>query len=133
MTASVAPRTVDAFTVTFGIAPNAPATAADYDLVGTLAFAALSATPTGTVTVTANNNRVDRPDKTVAVTATSSESYFRATDAVTLTLEDEDAAPAPVLEVSVSPIAEDAGASIRHGDHGRGLHLPRGYDRHRCP
>ena len=124
VTASVAPRTVDAFTVTFGIAPNAPATAADYDLVGTLAFAALSATPTGTVTVTANNNRVDRPDKTVAVTATSSESYFRATDAVTLTLEDEDAAPAPVLEVSVSPIAEDAGASTVTVTTGEGSTFP---------
>ena len=124
VTASVAPRTVDAFTVTFGIAPNAPATAADYDLVGTLAFAALSATPTGTVTVTANNNRVDRPDKTVAVTATSSESYFRATDAVTLTLEDEDAAPAPVLEVSVSPIAEDAGASTVTVTTGAGSTFP---------
>ena len=124
VTASVAPRTVDAFTVTFGIAPNAPATAADYELVGTLAFAALSATPTGTVTVTANNNRVDRPDKTVAVTATSSESYFRATDAVTLTLEDEDAAPAPVLEVSVSPIAEDAGASTVTVTTGAGSTFP---------
>ena len=124
VTASLAPRTVDAFTVTFGIAPNAPATAADYDLVGTLAFAALSATPTGTVTVTANNNRVDRPDKTVAVTATSSESYFRATDAVTLTLEDEDAAPAPVLEVSVSPIAEDAGASTVTVTTGEGSTFP---------
>ena len=124
VTASVAPRTVDAFTVTFGIAPNAPATAADYDLVGTLAFAALSATPTGTVTVTANNNRVDRPDKTVAVTATSSESYFRATDAVTLTLEDEDAAPAPVLEVSVSPIAENAGAATVTVTTGAGSTFP---------
>ena len=124
VTASVAPRTVDAFTVTFGIAPNAPATAADYELVGTLAFAALSATPTGTVTVTANNNRVDRPDKTVAVTATSSESYFRATDAVTLTLEDEDAAPAPVLEVSVSPIAENAGASTVTVTTGAGSTFP---------
>ena len=124
VTASVAPRTVDAFTVTFSVAPNAPATAADYDLVGTLAFAALSATPTGTVTVTANNNRVDRPDKTVAVTATSSESYFRATDAVTLTFEDEDAAPAPVLEVSVSPIAEDAGASTVTVTTGEGSTFP---------
>ena len=124
VTASVAPRTVDAFTVTFDVTPNAPATAADYELVGTLAFAALSATPTGTVTVTANNNRVDRPDKTVAVTATSSESYFRATDAVTLTLEDEDAAPAPVLEVSVSPIAEDAGASTVTVTTGAGSTFP---------
>ena len=124
VTASVAPRTVDAFTVTFGIAPNAPATSADYELVGTLAFAALSATPTGTVTITANNNRVDRPDKTVAVTATSSESYFRATDAVTLTFEDEDAAPAPVLEVSVSPIAENAGASTVTVTTGAGSTFP---------
>ena len=34
VTASVLPRTVDAFTVTFAVTPNAPATAADYDLTG---------------------------------------------------------------------------------------------------
>ena len=34
VTASVAPRTVDAFTVSFSITPTAPATAADYDLEG---------------------------------------------------------------------------------------------------
>ena len=109
--ASVSPRTVDAFTVTFAVTPNAPATAVDYDLTGTLSFAALSASPTGTVTITANDNRVDRPDKTVSVTGTSSESYFRPTDAVTLTIEDEDAPPAPVLEVSDASIAENAGTS----------------------
>ena len=111
VTASVSPRTVDAFTVSFAATPTAPATAADYGLTGTLAFAALSATPTGTVTITANNNRVDRPDKSVAVTATSSQSYFRATDAVALTIEDEDAAPAPVLQVSDASIAENAGVA----------------------
>ena len=111
VTASVSPRTVDAFTVSFAATPTAPATAADYGLTGTLSFAALSATPTGTVTITANNNRVDRPDKTVSVSATSSQSYFRATDAVELTIEDEDAAPAPVLQVSMASIAENAGTS----------------------
>ena len=111
VTASVSPRTVDAFTATFAATPDAPATAADYDLTGTVSFAALSATPTGTVTITANNNRVDRPDKSVSVTATGSQSYFRATDAATLTIEDEDAAPAPVLEVSDASIAENAGVA----------------------
>ena len=111
VSASVAPRTVDAFTATFSIAPDAPATAADYGLTGTLSFAALSATPTGTVTIEANNNRVDRPNMTVQVTATSSRSYFRATDAVTLTLEDDDAAPVLAVTVSEASIAENAGAS----------------------
>ena len=111
VTASVAPRTVDAFTVTFRIDPTAPATDADYNLSGTLSFAALSDSPTGTVTIAANDNRVDRPDKTVSVTGTSSQSYFRAAEAVTLTIEDEDAPPAPVLEVSPSSIGENAGTS----------------------
>ena len=111
VTASVSPRTVDAFTVSFAATPDAPATAADYGLTGTLSFAALSATPTGTVTITANNNRVDRPDKSVSVSATGSQSYFRATDAVELTIEDEDAAPAPVLQVSDASIAENAGVA----------------------
>ena len=111
VTASVSPRTVDAFTVSFAATPDAPATAADYGLTGTLSFAALSATPTGTVTITANNNRVDRPDKSVSVTATGSQSYFRATEAVALTIGDEDAAPAPVLQVGDASIAENAGVS----------------------
>ena len=111
VTASVSPRTVDAFTVSFAATPTAPATAADYGLTGTLSFAALSATPTGTVTITANNNRVDRPDKSVSVTATGSQSYFRATEAVALTIGDEDAAPAPVLQVGDASIAENAGVS----------------------
>ena len=111
VTASVSPRTVDAFAVTFAVTPNAPATAADYDLTGELAFAALSATPTGTVTITANNNRVDRPDKTVSVIGTSSQSYFRPIEAVTLTIEDEDDPPAPVLEVTAADIAENGGES----------------------
>ena len=111
VTASVSPRTVDAFTVSFAATPTAPATAADYGLTGTLSFAALSATPTGTVTITANNNRVDRPDKSVSVTATSSQSYFRATEAVALTIGDEDAAPAPVLQVGDASIAENAGVA----------------------
>ena len=110
VTASVAPRTVDPFTVSFSITPTAPATAADYDLEGTLEFAALAATPTGTVSITANDNRVDRSDKTVSVTGASSRAYFRATDAVTLTLEDDDPAPAPV--VGTSPIAEAGGESV---------------------
>ena len=112
VTASVAPRIADAFTVTFGIDPTAPATAADYDLSGTLSFAALSDSPTGTVTIAANDNRVDRSDKTVSVTGRSSRSYFRATEAVTLTIEDDDAPPVPVLEVSTSSIAENGGTSI---------------------
>ena len=111
VTASVSPRTVDAFTVSFAATPTAPATAADYGLTGTLSFAALSATPTGTVTITANNNRVDRPDKSVSVTATGSQSYFRATEAVALTIGDEDAAPAPVLEVGDASISENAGVA----------------------
>ena len=80
-------------------------------MTGSLSFAALSATPTGTVTITANNNRVDRPDKTVSVSATGSQSYFRATEAVALTIGDEDAAPAPVLEVGDASISENAGVS----------------------
>ena len=124
VTASVAPRTVDAFTVTFAATPGAPATAADYDLAGTLGFAALSASPTGTVTITTNNNRVDRPDKTVSVTGTSSQTYFRATDAVTLTIEDEDAAPAPVLEVGAASIAENGGGSTVTVTTGNGSTFP---------
>ena len=124
VTAGVSPRTVDAFTVSFAVTPSAPATAADYDLAGTLAFAALSATPTGTVTITTNNNRVDRPDKTVSVTGTGSEGYFRATDAVTLTIADEDAAPAPVLEVGSTAIAENAGASTVTVTTGTGSTFP---------
>ena len=125
VTARVAPRTVDAFTVDFSVSPDAPATSADYTLAGTLSFDALSATSTGgTVSITAHDNRVDRPDKTVRVTGVSSRTYFRATDAVTLTIEDEDAAPAPVVRVAGSPMAENAGEATVEVSTGDGSTYP---------
>ena len=124
VTARVEPRTVDAFTVDLTTTPNAPATAADYTLAGSISFVALSATSTGTATITAHDNRVDRPDKTVGVTATSSLTYFQATEALTLTLEDEDAAPAPVVRITGSPLAENGGQATIEVTTGTGSTFP---------
>ena len=54
--------------VTVSAEPTAPATAADFTLSGeTLTFPAGDKTSTGTVTLTAENNDLDTPDKTVTV------------------------------------------------------------------
>ena len=113
VTASVSPRTVDAFTADVSITPLQHATSADYTLTGlTLSFAALATDSTGTVTITANDNRVDQPDKAVRVDATSSLAYFRTNpDPFHLVIEDDDAPPAPILQVTGSPFGENGGVA----------------------
>ena len=112
VTALVSPRTVDAFTADVSIAPIAPATSADYTQTGvTLSFAALAADSTGTVTITANDNRVDQPDKVVSVRINKPLAYFRVNEPDHLTLEDDDAPPAPVLQVTDAPFDENGGVA----------------------
>ena len=66
----------------------------------------------GVVTVTANDNAKDEPDKEVTVSATvSGASGVAAPAAATLTIADDDAAPAATLAVADSAIAEDGGTT----------------------
>ena len=64
------------------------------------------------VTVTANDNAKDEPDKSVTVSATvSGASGVAAPAAATLTIADDDAAPAATLAVADSAIAENGGTT----------------------
>ena len=67
---------------------------------------------TGTVTITANNNDADTPNKTVRVHGTADNSHG-VTDPndKELTITDDDAAPVMTLEVNPTVIAEAAGNS----------------------
>ena len=64
------------------------------------------------MTVTANGNTVDSPDKSVTVSGTvSGGNNVAAPPDVTLTLTDDDAAPGVTLSLSPSSISEDGGVS----------------------
>ena len=68
VTATASPASAEAFTVTVSAAAVDPAVAGDFTLGGaTLSFAADATTSTGEVTITAVDNDVDAPDKTVTV------------------------------------------------------------------
>ena len=102
-------------TVTITGTPVDPAAEADFTLSAnkTLTITAGQTSSTGTVRITANNNDVDTPDKTVRVSGSAGNSQGVVTDPadVTLTITDDDAAPVMTLEVSPAVIAEAAGSS----------------------
>ena len=96
VTATLSGTSSEAVTVTVGAAAVAPAVSGDFALSSdeTLTIAAGSTTSTGVVTVTANGNAVDSPDKSVTVSGTvSGTSGVAAPSSVTLTITDDDDAP----------------------------------------
>ncbi len=112
VTATVPTASDTPFTVTVSAAPDSPAVDADFSLStnGILSFAANATESTGTVTITAVNNSVDTPDKTIQVKGElSSGADLRAPEDVALTITDDDAAPELTLSVSPATIAEDGG------------------------
>ena len=81
--------------ITVSASPQAPATAADFDLSTntTLAIAAGQTTSTGVVTITANDNHVKAPDKTITVQGTAANQQGVTDPAdLTLTITDDDVA-----------------------------------------
>ena len=98
-----------ATTVTVTVTPVTPAVAGDYTLSGTaLTIAAGETTSTGEVTVTAVDNDVDAPDKTVTVSATVANTLgVTAPQAVALTIIDDDL---PVATVAAEAPAVTEGA-----------------------
>ena len=93
VTASLSGASSAAVTVTVSAAPVSPAVAGDYTLAGTsLTIAAGATGSTGTVTITANDDAVDAPDKAVTVSASVSGGHGVAAPAdQTLTIEDDEA------------------------------------------
>ena len=96
-------------TVTVSATAVTPAVAGDFTLSAnkTLMVEAGQATSTETVTITANNNDVDAPNKTVMVmgTATNSTGVTGPSD-VTLTIRDDDATPV-ITTAALIPVAEN--------------------------
>ena len=81
-----------------------PAVAGDFTLAGaTLSFAADATGSTGEVTITAVDNDVDAPDKTLTVSATVSADGVTAPADATLTITDDDEAPAIQRGVEIDP------------------------------
>ena len=114
VTATLSGPSSAAVTVTVAAAAGAGAVAADFTLstATTLTFAANATTSAGLVTVTANGNAVDSPNKSVTVSGTAAGGNGVANPPnVTLTLADDDALPTVVLVLSASSILEAGGIS----------------------
>ncbi len=103
VTATLSGTSNQDLTLTVAAAPVSPAVGGDYALSDntTLTIAAGSTTSTGAVTITARDNEVDAPNKTVTVSATATGGNGVANPAnATLTITDDD-----LRGVSVSPVA----------------------------
>ncbi len=101
-------------TVTVSATAVSPAVSGDFRLSAnkTLTITAGQTTSTGTVTITANNNIVDTPNKTVRVsgTATNSAGVTGPSD-VTLTIIDDDDPPTVTLDLMPTSIGENGGST----------------------
>ena len=98
-------------TIMVTAATGTNAVAGDFALssANTLTIAAGSTTSTGTVTITAVNNALDEPDKSVTVSGTVSHNGVTRPTAKTLTITDDD--PAPMLSISSPSVSEgDSGS-----------------------
>ena len=120
VTANVSPASEESFSVTVSAVADAPAVAGDFELSGTvLRFAANASESTGEVTVTAVDNDVDTPNKTVTVSGTVSLTGIVDPSHVTLTIidDDDDEPPPPpepalvTLVLTPERIDENRGAS----------------------
>ena len=115
VTATLSGLSSAATEVTVAAAAVSPAVSGDFTLSSNkvLTIAAGATTSTGAVTITAVDNAVDAPDKTVTVSATASGGNGVADpSALTLTINDDDAAPTVTLALDPSSIAESGSGNI---------------------
>ena len=115
VTAALSGASSEAVTVTVTVSASAvsPAVAGDVTQSGaTLTISAGSTGSTGTVTITAVDNQVDAPDKSVTVSATVSGGLgVAAPSPQTLTITDDEATPTVSLTLTPSTIGENGGTS----------------------
>ena len=100
--------------VTVSAAPVAPASSSDYSLSANtvLTIAAGATTSSGAVTITANNNTVDAPNRTVTVSAAAvNDAGVTAPSGRTLIITDDEAAPTVTLALTPASIGEAGGVS----------------------
>ncbi len=115
VTATLAPPSSQATTVTVTAAPVDPAVAGDYTLSTntTLTIASGQTTSTGEVTITAVDNAVDALDKEVTVSATATNAQgVTAPPNVTLTITDDDAPELSIGDASVGEGDEGTSATL---------------------
>ena len=104
-----------ATTVTVSAAAVSPAVSGDFRLSSNpvLTIAAGATTSTGVVTITAVDNAVDAPDKTVTVSgAASGGNGVADPSALTLTITDDEGAPVVTLVLDPSSIAESGSGNV---------------------
>ena len=111
VTATLSGESSSAVTVTVAAAAGAGTAAGDFTVSTnkTLTIAAGATTSTGAVTITAVDNNVDAPNKSVTVSATASGGGVASPADQTLVITDDDAAPTGIT-LSVSP------ATVGEGD-----------------
>ena len=115
VTASLSGPSSQDVTVVVSASPESPAADGDFNITSNnaLTIAAGSTVSAGTVTITAIDNSVDEPDKSVTVSATVSGGRgVDAPSARTLTIADDDGTPTVTLSLSSSSISEDGGVSM---------------------
>ena len=113
VTATLSGASSEAVTVTVSASPVSPAVAGDFTQSGTtLTISAGQTTSTGSVTLTAVNNAVDAPDKSVTVSGSASGGNgVSAPSSQTLTITDDEASPTVSLVLSPSSVGENGGVS----------------------
>ena len=113
VTATLNRKSSEAVTVTVSTSAVSPATSADFTQNGTsLTIAAGSTTSTGPVTITAQNNGVDAPNKTVTVSGSvTGGNDVPAPADRTLTITDDEGAPTVRLVLTPDEISENGGVS----------------------
>ena len=115
VTASLDRPSSDAVTVAVSAAPVSPAVATDFVLAGTTLTIDLGQTQsTGTVTISAENNDVHAPAKTVEVTG-SVQGISGVADPApqTLTITDDEETPRVIPDLSPSTIEEGGHSEVR--------------------
>ena len=120
VTATLDHPSIEDISIAVSASPLFPAEAGDFTLSATktLTITAGQTTSTGAVTITANNDDVSAPDKSVTVSGeATSEGDLTPPEDVTLTITDDDEALAAVTAVTLTvdrtTVAEDAAASAR--------------------
>ena len=113
VTATLSGASSASVVVTVSASAVSPAVSGDFTLAGaTLTIASGQTTSTGTVTITAVNNAVDAPDKTVTVSGSVTAGHgVSAPSSQTLTITDDEGAPTLSLVLSPSSIGENGGVS----------------------
>ena len=112
VTATASPASSEAFTVTISADAVSPAVAGDFALGGTtLGFGPNATASTGSVTISAVNNRTDAPDKSVTVSGEVSLSSADVPEDVTLTIADDDE-PLPELSIADASGRESDGSLV---------------------